>query len=219
MTSSTETDDDTLRRRVLEAMLREVPFDGWTSKSLRQALASARATNLDGDRLFPGGVGDVIRFFVDQADRAMVASTPADQLAKLPIRQRIARLIKARFEALAPHRESIRRAVGTQVRAGSSSLLHSLYGTVDTIWREAGDTATDFSLYTKRATLAAVYAATLLYWLDDSSEDSAETWAFLERRLDNVMAFHKARGRADRFLSQLPDPVRIFRHSPLGGRR
>jgi ubiquinone biosynthesis protein COQ9 len=218
MTSSTEA-DDALRRRLLEAMLREVPFDGWTATSLRRALAAAGASELDAERLFSGGIVGVIRFFVDEADRAMVAAAPAEQLAQLPVRARIARLIRARLESLAPHRESIRRAVGTQVRAASSSLLHSLYGTVDTIWREVGDTATDFSFYTKRATLAAVYAATLLYWLDDGSEGSSDTWAFLERRLDNVMAFYKARGRAERFLSRLPDPVRFFRHSPLGGRR
>jgi len=90
---------------------------------------------------------------------------------------------------------------------------------VDTIWRMVGDTATDFSFYTKRATLAAVYSATLLYWLEDTSEGAADTWAFLDRRLKDVMTFHRARGKLSRLADRLPHPVRFFRHSPFGRSR
>ena len=55
--------------------------------------------------------------------------------------------------------------------------------TVDAIWHAVGDRAADFSWYTKRATLAAIYTATTLYWLRDTSEDDAATLAFLDRRL------------------------------------
>jgi ubiquinone biosynthesis protein COQ9 len=58
---------------------------------------------------------------------------------------------------------------------------------VSAIWYAAGDTATDFNYYTKRALLAGVYSATVLYWLDDKSEDFAKTWTFLDRRIADVM--------------------------------
>ena len=47
--------------------------------------------------------------------------------------------------------------------------------TVDAIWYAAGDSATDFNFYTKRGLLAAVYGATMLYWLDDRSPDCTDT--------------------------------------------
>jgi ubiquinone biosynthesis protein COQ9 len=63
------------------------------------------------------------------------------------------------------------------------------------MWRAAGDTATDFNFYTKRALLAGVYGATLLVWLDDRSEGCAATWRFLDRRIADVMTIQTVRGR------------------------
>ena len=61
----------------------------------------------------------------------------------------------------------------------------------DVMWRLAGDTATDYNHYTKRATLAGIYAATLAVMADDRSEDHADTRAFLARRIDGIMRFEK----------------------------
>ena len=85
------------------------------------------------------------------------------------------------------------------------------------MWRLAGDTATDYNHYTKRLTLSAVYTSTLLAWLDDDSEGFADTAAFLDRRLDDVMRFEKWKGEwrgnairrpsLARFLGRLRYPV------------
>jgi ubiquinone biosynthesis protein COQ9 len=80
------------------------------------------------------------------------------------------------------------------------------------MWRLAGDNATDLNYYTKRATLAAVYATTLIVWLDDESEGQAETKAFLDRRIDDVMRFEKTKARLR------PDPVRHFSPTRFLGR-
>jgi ubiquinone biosynthesis protein COQ9 len=61
------------------------------------------------------------------------------------------------------------------------------------MWRIAGDKATDFNHYSKRAILMAVYGSTSLVWLDDDSAGFAETRAFLDRRIDEVMRFEKAK--------------------------
>ena len=73
--------------------------------------------------------------------------------------------------------------------------LKLLYRTVDAIWYAAGDTSADFNFYTKRATLAGVFSSTLLYWLNDRSEGNEATWAFLDRRIDDVMRFEKFKGQ------------------------
>jgi ubiquinone biosynthesis protein COQ9 len=57
------------------------------------------------------------------------------------------------------------------------------------MWRMAGDTATDFSFYTKRMTLAGVYSSTLIVWLDDMSPGLENSLQFLKRQLSNVAAF------------------------------
>jgi len=90
--------------------------------------------------------------------------------------------------------------------------------TVDTIWRAAGDVATDYNHYTKRTILLGVYGATMTVLLDDDSEGQADTRAFLARRIDGIMAFEKAkagflaraahRPSLSRFVGRLRYPVR-----------
>jgi ubiquinone biosynthesis protein COQ9 len=96
-----------------------------------------------------------------------------------------------------------------------------LYRTVDAMWHGVGDGSTDFNFYTKRAMLAAVVAATVLYWLGDDSEGRAATWAFLDRRIDDVMTVEKAKARTREAFARLPDPFRILKdvfsgHRPPG---
>src|SRR3546814_2426616 len=59
----------------------------------------------------------------------------------------------------------------------------------DCMWRLAGDTATDYNHYSKRTILGTVYGSTVAVFLDDESEDFADTRAFLARRIDAVMRF------------------------------
>ena len=86
------------------------------------------------------------------------------------------------------------------------------------MWRAAGDRASDFSYYTKRAMLGGVYASTLLYWLSDSSEENQATWAFLDHRIENVMQIEKFRTAASEALSKLPNPLDILANLRSGGR-
>jgi len=69
-----------------------------------------------------------------------------------------------------------------------------LYGTADHIWRSIGDRSTDFNFYTKRALLSGIYLPTLLFWLEDQSEDFRDTSAFIDRRIENIMHIQKLRG-------------------------
>ena len=81
------------------------------------------------------------------------------------------------------------------------------------MWSLAGDRADDVSYYTKRSLLAAVWSSPFLYWLDARSEDLEATWAFLERRIDNVMEIGRLRSRIEGALE------RFGRLNPLAARR
>ena len=187
---------DELRRRCLPALLRHVPFDGWSRRALERAARDLGEDFESVRRAFPGGAAGMIGAFVEAADEDMVRALAERDLGTLKVRERVALAVRLRIEAVAPHREAVRRAVAAHVLPfNAPHALRALHGTVDAIWRGIGDTSTDFNFYTKRALLAGVYSSTLLYWLDDRSDDSADTWAFLERRIEDVMRIQKARGR------------------------
>ena len=204
------------KQAILAAALRHVPFDGWSQATLDAAVRDAGYDATMAERAFPNGVRDVIAFFVADADRRLAWELTKQDISKLPIRERIKTAVKLRIEQNAPHREAIRKAVALQLMPGFGvDGLRGLYHTIDLIWRAAGDTSTDFSFYTKRMLLAGVYSSTLAYWLDDGSEGYADTWAFLDRRIADVMRIGKLRGTVEKTLGRLPNPATFLDKSPL----
>src|SRR4051812_17448249 len=171
------------RDAVIKAALPNVPFDGWTDATLARAAESAGFPG-QAKRIFPGGAKDAIAHFMDLADRLMLEDLAALDLANMKVRARIATAVRVRLERWTGSREAVRRALSlAPLPPFAGDALRGWYRTVDTIWRAAGDRATDFNFYTKRALLAGVYGTTVLFWLDDRSPGCTATWAFLDRRI------------------------------------
>ncbi|HVC61290.1 MAG TPA: COQ9 family protein [Acetobacteraceae bacterium] len=188
------------RDAALDAMLPNVPFDGWTYRALRAGLASIGVRREEAELLFPGGASDMIEAFCDLADRRM-AQTAAEQLGDTKLPERVRAVIALRLSQNRPCKEAVRRAVAVLALPRHARLAAACTArTVDAIWHEAGDRSADFSWYTKRAILTAVYTATLLFWLRDSSEDNAATLGFLDRRLAGIARTHRLRRRAEAML-------------------
>ncbi|HET6468266.1 MAG TPA: COQ9 family protein [Geminicoccaceae bacterium] len=188
-----------LKDRVLEAALMHAAFDGWSRKTLLNAAADVGVEPATARRLFPQGGDSLLDWLDDWADRRMMAALEGEDLLRLPVRRRIARLVRARLEAFAPHREALRRAaVARSLPTSIGTAGRSIWRTVDLMWQLAGmpgGAGEGWSWYTRRASLAGVLVSTYLYWFEDPSDDHADTWAFLERRIEDVMRIGKARGR------------------------
>ena len=173
------------RDMAIEAMLPHVPFDGWTRKTLAMGLADAGMPADEVDLLFPLGVADMVASFCDWADRRMEEA--ALSLEEKRLSRRVKAVIALRFQQNRAHKEAIRRAIGVLALPGNARVAVGCTArTVDAIWYAAGDRSADFSWYTKRAILTAVYSATVLFWLRDQSVDDAATLAFLDRRLSGI---------------------------------
>ena len=199
------------RDRLIEAMLPNIAFDGWSHAALRVASRQLDMPAEEALALFARGAPDLVAGFSVWADRRMLdwyeAAPPEGGTAA-----RVKRALELRFEVVAPWREAVRRALSVLALPPHAVLgLRLLYDTVDGIWYAAGDSSTDFSFYTKRATLAGVYTATLMYWLEDRSEDFADTRAFIDRRLADVARLGEARERLGAAFDRLPNPFRLFR--------
>ncbi len=200
---------ESAKSRILEAVLEQAPFEGWSWPTVEAATAKAGLDPSMARRCFPRGVGDVITFFVADADRRMIDELDRRNLNEMKIRERIATAIRVRLEQNAPHRDAIRRALALQTTPQHGPAAIAGAGrTVDLMWRAAGDQATDFNWYTKRALLFAVYTSTLFYWLDDRSPNFEATWAFLDRRISNVMEIQKIRGRLDKSFAKFDAPLK-----------
>jgi ubiquinone biosynthesis protein COQ9 len=182
---------------VLPALLARVPRQGWTRAAVADALRDIGAEPGDAGALFPAGAADMIAAFGALADRWMAEDAAAADMAGLRTAGRVRAVIALRLARLRPHREALRRAAGQMLRPRNGrAMAASLARTVDAVWHAAGEALEDASRHTRRATLAAVYTATLLFWLRRSEDDDDATLAFLDRRLGEVARIGKIRQRA-----------------------
>lgn len=194
------------RDAAIDAMLVHVPFDGWSLRALRHGLADIGQPIDDAELLFPGGAADMVATFCDLADRRMEQAAIEANVGELRLSQRVRAVIVLRLEAGRGHKEAVRRAVAILALAGHARIAAACTArTVDAIWHASGDNSSDISWYTKRGILTCVYAATLLFWLRDSSKDDSATLAFLDRGLAGVGKIGKFRsGTTKKFTRFLP---------------
>lgn len=210
---------DELKLALAPAIADAAVFDGWSDAALKSA-SEQEGVDPDVARLaFPGGAMDMIAAWIASVDVAMFAALPPETIATMKIRDRIRSLVQARLDAIVGREEALRRALSIMAMPQNAARAAKLgWASADAMWRLAGDTATDYNHYTKRAILGSIYAATLAVFVDDQSEGKADTRAFLDRRIDGIMRFEKAKAqilRPDaehfsitRFLGRLRYPTR-----------
>ena len=183
---------DKALERLVNAALPHVAFEGWSQAALAQAAADSGLNKAEVQALVPRGGVDLALAYHRLGDERMIAALAAQDLQALRFRDRVALAVRLRLQDA--DAEAVRRGTALfAVPLYAADGARALWGTADAIWVALGDVSDDINWYSKRATLSAVYAATVLYWLGDDSLDHAETWAFLDRRIATVLAFEKAK--------------------------
>lgn len=184
-----------LKERLLDAALAHVPFEGWSEATFRAAVRESGVDPALARALCPRGAVDLAIAFHRRGDAAMAERLRSADLSGMRFREKVAAAVRFRIEAVGD-REALRRGsalFALPVHAADGARL--IWGTADLIWTTLGDSSDDLNWYTKRATLAAVYASTVLFWLGDDSTGHQATWDFLDRRIENVMQFEKLKSR------------------------
>jgi ubiquinone biosynthesis protein COQ9 len=202
---------DELREALAPLIPGNAAFDGWTDKALAM---SAEQLGIPADRAslaFPGGAVQMIDAWFESIDCAMVSAWPPERIAALKVRNRIRELVSYRVQVIQPHKEALRRAFAILAQPQNAmAAARFAWRAADRMWRLAGDSATDFSHYSKRGILAALYTSTMLVFLDDASEGLAETQGFLDRRIDDVMRIERFKQQWRGSSSRMPSLSRFL---------
>lgn len=187
---------DEIREALAPLVADNAAFDGWNVKAVESAAAALGIDSEIAKVAFPEGAVAMIDAWFASIDREMLARLTPERLAAMKVRDRITKLVETRLDLVASKREALRRAAA--ILAMPQNLGHATrlgWRSADVMWRAAGDTATDYNHYTKRAILGSVYAATIAVFLNDESEGWADTRAFLARRIDGIMRFEKTKAK------------------------
>lgn len=182
-------------KTLLDAALPHVAFDGWSPATFRAAAEDAGLSEAEARALAPRGAVDLAVAYHRRGDRVMVERLEHADLSGMRFRDKVAMALRFRIEAM-EDREAVRRATALfslPVHAAEGAKL--IWETADHVWTALGDTSDDLNWYTKRATLSGVWGATVLYWLGDESPGQADTLAFVDRRIEDVMRIEKVKGK------------------------
>jgi ubiquinone biosynthesis protein COQ9 len=197
---TSDIDVQTIRDQIIDMVLPDVVFDGWTMAALSQACEKAGHDKSMVKAVFPSGLEDALSHYADLVDRRMMARLEGIDIEYLRVRDRIKQAVMARIDVLADHKEAEKKALAYwNVPFRQKRALKILWRSADLIWDWAGDTATDYNRYTKRGLLSGVMASTILMWLNQNIDGPAariNTESFLDRRIDNIMQIGKVMGMA-----------------------
>ena len=197
--------DIDVKSALLDAAKLHVPFDGWTEATFRAACDDSGVELGVALAVCPRGALDLALAYHAQGDRAMLDRLHQEDLTQMRYRDRVAAAVRFRLEVV-EEKELVRRGVTLfALPHHAFEGAQSIWRTCDQIWVALGDTSDDVNWYTKRATLSGVYSSTVLYWLGDESLEHEKTWAFLDRRIDDVMQIEslKAKARENKLVSSL----------------
>lgn len=188
-----------IKQKILAKALENAVFDGWNSQMLENSAIAAGCAKNEIYIHFPGGIVDLVDFFAGQKLESL--RKVAEDMREEKLTRKITWLIMEYLKSNAKNQEAIKKLTGYYALNPAQG-LKNLSALADEIWRLAGDKSADFSYYTKRFSLAAIYSQTLLFWLSDDSKDFAATRGFLERRIQDLIKFQKVKSEIKSVLSK-----------------
>ena len=180
---------DQTEQRMLDAAVRLAPDLGWNARLVERAAAACGLSGPEAELLLPNGARYLAALLSRRHDRAALDALAGIDPQTLKIRERISRGVEARLDAAAADEAAVRRWAGFLALPTNLPLaLRLVWESADTLWRWAGDAATDENHYSKRAILSGVLVSTLAVRLSAGREAASRQ---LAARIDNVMAFER----------------------------
>jgi len=220
MDTKTPNPSEQARADILAAALKHIPFDGWTTSSLKKAVMDCDLPAGAEELYFPGGAKELVAFWSSQGDLAALSKIEARGMDNMRIRDKITECVWLRLSEMRGQEEAARRALSRlSLPDAIGQGPKQLWASADMIWRAIGDTSTDGNFYSKRTILSGVIGSTILSWLADDTDDKTKARAFLEARIGNVMQFEKAKFSLRKQREKMPDPAGLLGRLRYGRRR
>ena len=174
--------------KILSSALGHVPIDGFTQQALVAGARDAGYLNIS-TNLFPKGVFEIVKYHLVTQRLGLKDRIQFPEDAKMGVGRKVRSLVLERLRANADAGVvgKWQEAIGLMSLAENiPASFKELSALSDEIWFLSGDVSVDTSWYTKRASLAGIYAATEMYQTTDTSTDFRDTEQFLDRRLEDL---------------------------------
>ena len=188
---------------VLKEVKKYVHQNGWT-KNILNKLSKNELNSSDLVYYFPNGYKDLINLAITELNQSLENKVKKINIINFPISKRIKKILSIKLELLNEEKVFYRKTFNHLLLPQNSKIMKkNLYNSVDNIWYLAGDNSTDFSFYTKRITLAAIYVNALFVFYNTNIEEAGFN---IDKNLKRISKIPKIK---DRF-SFLKDSLPVF---------
>jgi len=181
--------DEEIRRAILDAALAHVHARGFSIPALTQG---AKDCGFESTAVLHGMFDNGGMAVLDHLCRSQTAAM-VEEVSKLPLHdmtalERVQCAMKSRLEMNKPYLDIWASAMALGASPEHLATTHAhIAHTVDCMWEIAGVNSDEATTYTKKVALGAVYVSTELFMLSDQSLEHEHTWAFMDRRLNDLL--------------------------------
>ena len=142
---------------ILENAKKHIAKDGW-SKDILKKLINNEVNSSDLTYLFPNGYMDLLDLSLAELNLSLEKKIKKINIINFSISKRMKKILLLRLEIINDEKIFFKKTFNhLLLPQNNKNMKKNLYNSVDNMWYLAGDNSTDFSFYTKRMTLAAIY--------------------------------------------------------------
>jgi ubiquinone biosynthesis protein COQ9 len=190
---SESNEEEAVKKKILSAGLDHVGRHGWTRLALAAGAESAGYISVVSG-LFPRDE-ELVFYHVRESNARLDVWMEAQVLeykskdSRVPVGRFIRSAVEERLKMNQEFIKNGRWQEALAIMAKPQNLTESvglLQQVSDDIWFRAGDLSADLNWYSKRILLAGVISSTEIFMLQDTSLQFKDTWAFLDRRFEDI---------------------------------
>jgi ubiquinone biosynthesis protein COQ9 len=175
--NDTSNDMNQMKTRLAQAAMKQVPTHGWTKEAITAAAVQDTKLSISMSGMLTPI--DLVHWFMDDMNRQLREKNQGDS-QDTSDKNKIFKAIQWRLQQVVPlvqcgqwHKGM---ALGISTPLTTKAQLHEFIEIIS-----PPDASTEF-----QAALGAIFVATELHLLSDSSHDYQDTWSFLQQRLDDL---------------------------------
>ena len=183
------------KNTLLEEFLASLNANRWTNSNYLSVVSKSAISDIIWNSNFPLDLKDLTIFFINKSLEKIELPT-RDQFIEMNTQARLEIILLSYLNQFKDNKLIIKRLIKYFKSTESfTTSPESIYLISDKFWNLIEDTSVDFNFYTKRFILMSVIVPTILFWVEDESENSLNTNEYIKKCFNRSMKIGKIKNK------------------------
>jgi len=183
------------KNTLLEEFLASLNANRWTNSNYLSVVSKSAISDIIWNSNFPLDLKDLTIFFINKSLEKIELPT-RDQFIEMNTQARLEIILLSYLNQFKDNKLIIKRLIKYFKSTESfTTSPESIYLISDKFWNLIEDTSVDFNFYTKRFILMSVIVPTILFWVEDESDNSLNTNEYIKKCFNRSMKIGKIKNK------------------------